>query len=250
MKRIHPAIAAAMATVLFFSACTKNLPFHLQPDGTVPFNITSLRFPTFSTFHDTVTFTYDQWDNPVSVIRPHPATGAPNFLFRYDARHRLTDWIGAYQNFSSVGVTGAEFWHRYFYDSKGNIVTDSNYTLAFIVNGTITSYDQANVEHLTYDAKGRVIRETGTYSLGYGYDSAGNNAVGDVYDNKVNFHRTNKIWMFLDRDYSVNNPFVANAYTFDWLPTNIGNVNTENSDSKFLYQLSLNGGFFTYAPRR
>jgi hypothetical protein len=36
-----------------------------------------------------------------------------------------------------------------------------------------------------------------------------------VYDNKINVHRTNKLWMFLDKDYSVNNPIDNGTYTYD-----------------------------------
>lgn len=82
-----------------------------------------------------------------------------------------------------------------------------------------------------YDDKKRIIKVTKTFSLGstypteiyqYQYDGNGNLVTpGEVYDNKINFHRTNKIWMFLDRDYSVNNPFTANAYNSNHLATKL-----------------------------
>ena len=40
----------------------------------------------------------------------------------------------------------------------------------------------------------------------FNYDASGNMVGYNVYDNKINIHRTNKIWMFIDRDYSINNP--------------------------------------------
>jgi len=50
------------------------------------------------------------------------------------------------------------------------------------------------------------------------YDAAGNRAAV-VHDNKLNLNRTSKVWMFLTRDYSVNNAFVANRYNLNNLPT-------------------------------
>jgi hypothetical protein len=61
------------------------------------------------------------------------------------------------------------------------------------------------------------------------YDGNGNLVTpGVVYDNKINFHRTNKIWMFLDRDYSINNPFAAETYNSNHLPVKL--VTDKTSD--------------------
>jgi YD repeat-containing protein len=79
----------------------------------------------------------------------------------------------------------------------------------------------------TYDAKRR-ISQAAVYTINYGvitgpqtytfnYNSSGNRT-GPVYDDKLNLNRTNKIWMFLARDYSMNNPFVATQYNLNDLP--------------------------------
>jgi hypothetical protein len=52
------------------------------------------------------------------------------------------------------------------------------------------------------------------------------------YDNKINPRRTNKIWMFVDKDYSANNPIPGpTAYNELGLPLNnitfLGNHATE-----------------------
>jgi len=55
----------------------------------------------------------------------------------------------------------------------------------------------------------------------YSYNADGNLA-GHDYDDKINYHRTNRVWMFIDRDYSVNNPVIATYEYNDFgLPTRI-----------------------------
>jgi hypothetical protein len=56
----------------------------------------------------------------------------------------------------------------------------------------------------------------------YTYDAEGNLEVpGATYDNKMNINRTNDIWQFLARDYSVNNRLMATAYNSTGFPTHI-----------------------------
>lgn len=43
-------------------------------------------------------------------------------------------------------------------------------------------------------------------------------------DNKVNIRRTNAVWILLDRDYSRNNPFTAEAYNSFGLPQKTGSI--------------------------
>ncbi|MBA4168642.1 MAG: hypothetical protein H0X41_14045, partial [Chitinophagaceae bacterium] len=58
----------------------------------------------------------------------------------------------------------------------------------------------------------------------YYYDSTGNlmDTVGflprAVYDNKVALYRTNKVWQFVNRNYSLNNSVAAVSYTASGLP--------------------------------
>jgi hypothetical protein len=51
------------------------------------------------------------------------------------------------------------------------------------------------------------------------------------YDDKVNLDRTNPIWQFLDRDYSMNNRFIAEKYNAAGLPAII---TTEDAHSPFV----------------
>jgi hypothetical protein len=171
--------------------------------------------------NDTMRFTYNSNNDPVTGIRARPSTGYPNFFFRYDRQGRFTDLIGAYGH---TALDGVESWTRYFYDNHNHIVRDSFYTFPAIVDGHPTLGEHSGFINSAYeyDSKDRIIKATrGLRSSTISYDQQGN-IVGSAYDNKINLHRTNKIWMFIDHDYSVNNPATA-AYTYNafGLPTKI-----------------------------
>ena len=65
-----------------------------------------------------------------------------------------------------------------------------------------------------------------------------------LYDHKVNIHRTNKVFMFVDRDYSMNNPFSAATYNGYLLPAHIG---TGTSPSTYFLQRPIYNAVFSYA---
>jgi hypothetical protein len=242
MRKIKITVTALTA-LLGFQACTKQGIIPIIPS---PVNISQFKFTTPWSGWDSVQITYDQWNNPISGTRPEPRTGAPNYKWRYDRNHRLTDWIGPYESPSP----NAEFWHKYSYDSRGNIVTDSNFSMLTLSNGQISYAADTFVSHLSYDSYGRLIREDGTPggTRVYVYDTVGNLQNGAIYDNKVNFHRTSKVWMFLDRDYSVNNPFTAGSYNRLGLPLHVGPTFTETAVlMPFIYNYYTEA-WFTYAP--
>jgi len=171
--------------------------------------------------NDTMWFTYSSSGNPVSGIRAFPSTGYPNFFFRYDHFNKFTDLIGAYGH---TALDGVESWTKYFYDGRGRIVRDSFYTFPEIVNGRPTLGVHSGFINTTYeyDSEDRIIKVIGDHrNTTFSYNEQGN-LIGRVYDDKINIHRTNKIWMFIDRDYSVNNPATA-TYTYNavGLPTKI-----------------------------
>ncbi len=173
-------------------------------------------------YQDSIVITYNSLGNPASGIRGNPGTGAPNFIFHYDNRNRLKELIGL---FDTSNVESAEVWHKYSYDEYDRIIKDSIYNVPEVINGrplekriVIVSYE--------YDSQNRINKTTTlffgpTKIINYTYDENGNRD-RIAYDDKINFHRTNKIWMFLSRDYSLNNP--ANAtylYNYTNLPTQI-----------------------------
>jgi hypothetical protein len=180
--------------------------------------------------NDILQFNYNASGDPVSITRKFGThTGSPNFLFKYDERNRLTDFIGPYSN-----NTSAEFWHKYFYDNRGNIVLDSGYIFPQITNGFPTNAYIHQATHYTYDNKQRIIKDSTVFAGSiqpvvntYSYDINGNKT-GSNYDDKINLNRTNKIWMFLNRDYSVNNPYDAASYITTGLPVKLSLSQGEN----------------------
>lgn len=189
---------------------------------------------------DVLKFTYNAAGDPVSVTRLNGAsTGHPNFEFKYNSKNQLTDFIGPYNSNEY-----AEFWHKYFYDNKGNIVLDSTYIFPKISNGFPESSYNKQVTYYTYDQQGRIVKDsTPTFNLvhAYSYDVNGNR-IGMNYDDKISVYRTNAIWMFLNRDYSVNNSLDATNYNSTGLP-----LSAPSSDGSFFFLgNNYNNVQFTY----
>lgn len=190
---------------------------------------------TLGANNDVLQFTYNSSGDPVSITRVSGgATGYPNYSFKYDDKNRLTDFIGPYSN-----NTTAEFWHRYVYDAPGNIILDSTYIFPRISNGFPENAYSRQLTFYTYDNKRRIVRDSTVFSNSlpavvhsYAYDDNGNK-IGNSYDDQININRTNKLWMFLNRDYSVNNPFKADGYTTTGLPSNF-NLSPNGNSFQFL----------------
>ena len=166
-------------------------------------------------------FKYNECGDPLSITRPVIATGSPKYEFKYDRNHRLTDFIGSYSD-----NAGAEFWHKYVYDSHNHITLDS--TFIFVSTYPIPwDYYFLYVHHLFYDNKDRIIKDSsvpikdaadvGVTVDYYSYNASGNLTTAG-HDNNINLHRTNKIWMFIDRDYSINNSFPNATFNSHQLP--------------------------------
>jgi len=176
-------------------------------------------------------FKYDlSTGNPIEVTSNSVGTGNPNLSFRFDKKGRLIEYRGDYTN----GLY--EFKHTYGYSGE-NITTD---TVFFpIGSGRIFTYS-----YLSYDKYGRVIKDSsvtrrqGSVEITdkkvhrFSYDLDGNLILEGVhYDNRVSILRTNKIWMFLSRNYSISNPFYADQYNLKDFPTHL----TQTKSFNFLY---------------
>ncbi|HEY0677488.1 MAG TPA: RHS repeat domain-containing protein [Chitinophagaceae bacterium] len=177
---------------------------------------------------------YDLFENPVAITTPVVTTGHPYRTFKYDTWHRLIQYRGEYAN------GNYEFWHFYGFDLNGRIGVDTNYVLGAMGPTGPLTYFERYISKYTYDAQGRIIKVVTDAQISpshtettYAYDAAGNlihpPAAGITYDNKENLNRTNDIWQFLNRDYSRNNPFTADAYNASGFPTII------NSSSNILW---------------
>lgn len=171
-----------------------------------------------------ILFLYDQYENPVAITTPVPGTGRPYRTFKYDNFHRLREYRGEYSN------GNYEFWHFYGLDLNGRIGVDTMYIFGAMGPTGPLNYFERTIYKYTYDSQGRIIKMVGDQQINplhtqatYTYDSNGNlvypPAMGVMYDNKQNLNRTNDIWQFLNRDYSMNNPFTAAAYNGTGFPT-------------------------------
>lgn len=171
----------------------------------------------------TYLFTYNSAGYPVSAISDRPATGAPNFYFWYDSKNRLTDYIELFDN------NQYQSWKKYTYNHHGRVIRDTTWTF-----GTFGAQPDPNsyyiiVSDYSYDSYGRISEVNSvelqplagsTYSNSYTYDASGNLEIGYAsYDNKINVNRTHKLWMFLNRNYSVNQAPPADAYNSNMLGT-------------------------------
>ena len=213
---------------------------------------------------DTLIFKYNSWGDPVSVSHSSgPSTGRPDYVFKYNRQGKLSELLGVYYMYGTTndGIF-MEYWHKYFYDGTGKIALDSTYIWPYFQNGVLIDYYGGKMTFYTYDNKERIIKDStiwteghlygGTGSLitiivsNYAYDANGNK-VGGSYDQKTSFLRTNKIWMFLHRDYSLNNPFTAESYNSNGLPTSL-NLSVKRGGSNFL-DVYFNLAQITYGCR-
>ncbi|WP_153799971.1 hypothetical protein [Foetidibacter luteolus] len=215
--------------LLMVSSCKKVLDYiHQHPDGDLKdcriLRLTTAAPDKLGLLPDTAWFEYNAWGNPVKIRVKNIGTGNPERRFKYDKQHRLTEYIGAYS-----GTSGYEYWHYYTYNKKNQVVLDTAYIFitADFTGPRPTDYTFLYVTQYEYDAFGRISKATQSDPWGgsvntYAYDAKGNliypNDWDVVYDNNPNIHRTNKVWMFIDRDYSVNNPYPATAFNSKGLP--------------------------------
>jgi hypothetical protein len=232
-----PSLALMM---IIFSACQKEVDVAKQQD-----EIMGTPLPGLTTYCRIETFWerpgaadqvfrivgYDLFENPTFISTPFVATGSPFRTFKYDVWHRLTEYAEAY----CCGTYNAL--HHYGFDNNGRIGVDTVWNMGgFNAMGRPADFLSRTISNLTYDAQGRIVHSSNLTTPGpafpmvppvssvntYSYNSAGNLELPDAtYDNKMNINRTNDIWQFLARDYSMNNRLAATAYNAVGFPTTI-----------------------------
>ena len=220
-------------TGLFITGCRK-LYDYISSHGDGDFKTCNIKKITYyriyddkRTLRDTVTynFTYNRLGDPISVINNKVETGNPNLFFTYDRYNRLSEYLREYSSSSY------DTWSTFYYNDKGQIVYQSVYGNGNIVNGR-PQFSDIYASHVaySYDNKGRIAHEvdsaffrgtlSGVFPFDYSYDANGDR-VGATYDNKLSLYRTNSVWMFITRDYSLHNPFTATRYNDFSLPQTI-----------------------------
>ena len=203
--RIAPAIVLLL-TVSFFSSCYKIYDYVKQHPGS---EVAVCRVKYLVDGPDTVAIHYNAAGDPIDMVKNHQnSIWQSDRVFRYDNKQRLTDYIWA-----TKGSNYRLIWHRYGYPKK-SIVTDSLFT--YISDGSGPNPPKENFSYLSVDSldeQGRIVKianypggSSGVYINTFKYNAKGNLDIQyAVYDNKLSILHTNKVWMFLNNDYSVNN---------------------------------------------
>lgn len=201
-------------------------------------------------------FVYNQFGDPIEYIPEKHTGNSLRYEFRYDEQRRLTDYIGYYPS-NSAG-TRFDFWTKFFYDDVNRVVRDSIY---YYGNYGRALTDHANYTGYTlyeYDKQGRISRtvyrqvqngsNNGIISdVKYSYNEQGNLVgPGSAYDDKISIYRTHRIWMFLNRNYSVNNPVSARAYSAKGLPTSFDKVSAQGPNLSILNFLTVANSEIVY----
>ncbi|HXD78592.1 MAG TPA: RHS repeat domain-containing protein [Puia sp.] len=224
--------AVLAAVAIFSSSCRKEIDYlnrfgNGQPDckACAIRDITVLHSSEVG--EDTVvySFTYNRAGDPLTVMNTAVKTGNPNAVFKYDKWGRLAELVRPYAN------QAFETWTKYVYNDRNQVIRDTQFIFGSYLDSVPAPFPQAgfSVSQFGYDAQDRIIATTdsfftpggqpfGTGSV-YQYDANGNLIVpGVLYDSRLSILRTNKIWMFVCRNYSVDNGFIAARYNAHGFP--------------------------------
>ena len=242
MKQRIPLLLFCVSSLLtLLSSCQKELN-NVKKDGiasaplpgqTTNCRIESIWVNPFMSDNRYHMIGYDEYENPTYISTPFATEGAPFRTFKYDSWHRLREFRGEHAN------GNFENWHFYGYNKDGRIAVDTNYLSGKITGDRPTIFGDAIISQSFYDAQGRVIYVLNqsmkfgfVTEIFYTYDHNGNLVYppgsGVAYSIQANINRTNDLWMFLSKDYSVNNPFFADGYNEFFWATKLNNSRPYN----------------------
>lgn len=236
--------AVLLCIALFAAACIKD-----------PFGSAYPKRPRIATvkgipgYGDSLTISYNHYGNPDSLNLHRGNFSYASWIFLYDNKGRMTDYFNPYAP-NPLSDPLFDTWQQFHYDALGRIAYDTIWEFGIVGPGPKPIPYGANLHHryattFQYDHLNRIVYEEihfgyddpGYIKIYYNYDAAGNLAVinRDVrgedfssdtlyYDDKPNFRALNKIWQFLDRDYSINNRLPVLTYNAKGYPTSIGNA--------------------------
>lgn len=254
MQKHYPFISIVVVFILFLqlTSCKKidnilhgQINEELKLCNIKQMNIKFTGFADIKTFN----FAYDSHNNPLSRLTATPNLGTPNMYFLYNEKERLSEIIEAYGFIDPTNFPATfafELWIKYTYGSsskKLQPIADTVYEFGGYQNGHIVICNTCPpkiIENYEYDAEGRVSKvisnRLGVIStVEYKYNSQGNLIrSGVLYDDKINIHRTNGVWMLFDKDYSRNNSFIAKSYNSKDLPEIITNQFTTFLNSNYI----------------
>src|SRR5580704_7255706 len=147
-----------LAGLLLICGCNKSGRLPLQPNAAELCPIK--RFSFFDgDIRDTITFSYDWLGRPVNSTATFLDDGSSRYVFLYDERGRLQDFIGPIKPGPSY-YGPADFWTRYTYSEDNRTIWDTTYTLPTVSATWPPSPPYADlITHVKkYDREGRVIQ--------------------------------------------------------------------------------------------
>lgn len=242
MKLTSFALLLAIAAIGLFSSCAKLIDYkrHHPGGGEHPCRITKFVTRTYNTngvpgSPVEYNISYNNKGNPVLLTTNNPYVYV--IKFSYDNKDRLKEY--RFVEFHSPIDSTIISVDHYYYPPGGKTIIDT----PFLLPNPNFPGDYGGIHKYNLDAEGRVIRDSNIIN-NYGVDhidefvyNAGGNldSIKDiffpsgtyalpVYDNKVNWRQSNKVWQLLDLNYSRNNwiePGVTVTYNQYGLPTQL-----------------------------
>ena len=233
MKKILLTLLAIIAILLHLS-CKKIIEqLHHNPGEEFKYGDIKMIKVWFNDSYNEFTFSYNNKGQPKDVIGKYPDSPwhywSVDQHFRYDKQGRLTDWIT-----NPPGQQHVWTWSTFHYLSPTKVL-DSTYGgwgFESLITDEHPFYFSKTtpllVRVLDFDNYGRIIRAAlpdGSSPSVFVYDANGNSNAYPSYDSAVNIMRTNKIWMFVNFNYNVNNYNSRNGIHYSYntylLPTEI-----------------------------
>ena len=200
------AALSVAATICIFISCSKtSLKDYRKNPGI------DLRFCNIKTWTDvrgeelrTNVFSYDENENPVSIISNVSGTGNGSHYFTYDDRQRLTKYEFEFvytKEFHYEGnsrlasgakvtdVLGREFSETYTYDDRARIIKSVLHLVSSPFEDEVTPDETRDYVYLNDDLSSIILN--------------GEQVNADVvYTDKPSIYMTNKVWMFINQNYS------------------------------------------------
>lgn len=218
--------AGVIVLMIYLQSCQKLMDRLLDPSNGAQ---TECAITQITRSADNIgTVTYNAAGNPLTV--KYNTQGYDNnwHYFKYDDHEKLIEYRVELEPGLDIET------HRYAYDAKNRAITDTG---TFRLTGYIVV-----LSTFEYDSRNRIIKENKEVidieegsepfeidPVIYEYDSTGNLVnpfpPGDPvsYNNKVSFRRTNKVWMLIERNYSLNNVSGVSNYNDHSLPLTFEN---------------------------
>jgi hypothetical protein len=250
----NAAVVLPLTLAIFFTGCQKLIDYIKKPGNGKDYS-DICRVKTVNSeggdFGADYVFNYNKRGDLESVITNAPNDGNPNVFIFYDKKHRASQ-IGYPFRPSPTTPGNVNGWETFGYNSADQIVRDTSYTFGYIGDDGVmdpASFLLKSISTIQYDSYNRVVGKkdsvfmygnfSNTNLWSYKYDANGNlvytsrqyrsNEFGGTisndtfrvmtpYDNKINIRQTNQLWMFLDKNYSVNNSLDGATYNSYGLP--------------------------------